>query len=99
MGKHIIIIFLIFASGSGLCQAQGEEYTIKGKVTDANGNPLVGASVIIDGTYNGVQTDEDGNYLLTGLKGGDYLVRYSFIGYETTTRSLILNGDAILMFS
>jgi len=65
-------------------------------VTDANGIPLVGASVIIDGTYNGVQTDEDGNYLLTGLKGGDCLVRYSFIGYETITRSLILNGDAHL---
>jgi len=96
LGKHIIIIFLIFAAGSGLCQAQGEEYTLKGMVTDANGIPLVGASVIIDGTYNGVQTDEDGNYLLTGLKGGDCLVRYSFIGYETITRSLILNGDAHL---
>ena len=96
MGKHFIIIFLIFAAGFGLCQAQGEEYTLKGKVTDANANPLVGASVIIEGTYNGVQTDEDGNYLLTGLKGGDCLVRYSFIGYETITRSLILNGDAHL---
>ena len=97
MGKIIFHILLILSvSVFDLNGAQAEGYTIKGRVTDTNGNPLVGAAVIIDGTYNGVQTDSDGNYLLTGLKGGDCLVRYSFIGYETITRSLILNGDAFL---
>lgn len=96
MGKHSFILFLIFALGSGLCLGQAESYTIKGRVSDTNGNPLVGASVIIDGTFKGVNTGVDGYYLFTGLKGGDCLVRYSFIGYETITRGLILNGDTIL---
>ena len=96
MEKHILILFLIFASVRGLGQAHAEGYTIKGKVTDANGIPLVGASVIIDGTFKGVNTGVDGYYLFTGLKEGNYLVRFSFIGYETIERDLILDGDTIL---
>ena len=65
-------------------------------MTDTYGVPLAGASVIIDGSFKGVSTGVDGSYLFTGLKKGNYLVRYSFIGYETTEKALILDGDTIL---
>jgi len=80
----------------GLGQVHAEGYTIKGKVTATNDIPLVGASVIIDGTFKGVNTGVDGNYLFTGLKEGNYLVRYSFIGFETIEIDLILDSDTIL---
>lgn len=96
MEKHILILFLIIASVSGLCQAQAEGYAIKGKVTDTYGIPLAGASVIIDGSFKGVSTGVEGSYLFTGLKKGNYLVRYSFIGYETIEKALILDDDTIL---
>ncbi|MGE0078819.1 MAG: carboxypeptidase-like regulatory domain-containing protein [Bacteroidales bacterium] len=37
---------------------------VKGKVVDKNGNPLVGANIIVKGTYNGTVTDSIGNYNL-----------------------------------
>lgn len=36
--------------------------TLRGRVTDANGLPLAGASVTIQGTTRGAVTDENGNY-------------------------------------
>jgi iron complex outermembrane receptor protein len=39
--------------------------TITGKVQDANGEPLIGASVLERGTSNGTITDFDGNFVLT----------------------------------
>ncbi len=66
------------------------------KVTEINGDPLAGAGVTIAGTYIGVQTGADGNYSFTGLKAGNYIVRFSFIGYETQVRNLILEGDTTL---
>lgn len=56
-------------------------YTIKGKVTDEKGNPLVGATVRVKGSTNGTQTDENGNYELDGVNENATIV-VTFIGYE-----------------
>lgn len=37
--------------------------TVTGTITDALGDPLIGASVLVQGTTNGVITDIDGNYV------------------------------------
>ena len=43
--------------------------TIKGKVLDSNGEAIVGASVVVPGTTNGVITDLDGNFELRVAPG------------------------------
>jgi|WetSurSiteA1Bulk_404760.scaffolds.fasta_scaffold02739_4 iron complex outermembrane recepter protein len=96
MKIYFSILFLIFALSFSVYPAQVEGYILRGRVTDINGTPLTGASVMIEGTFTGVQTEVDGTYLIAGLKGGDYLIRYSFIGFETFTRNIILKGDSIL---
>ena len=53
---------------------------ITGTVTDADGIPLVGASIIEKGTTNGVQTDFEGNYNITTTSVDAVLV-VSYIGY------------------
>ncbi|MFV0590907.1 MAG: TonB-dependent receptor [Draconibacterium sp.] len=63
---------------------------IRGAVYDENYNPLPGASVTIDGTAKGVNTNEYGEYLITGLVEGRARVRVSFIGYKTHTADIIL---------
>ena len=55
--------------------------TATGTVVDAMG-PVIGASVVVKGTTNGIITDFDGNFSLSGVKKGDILV-ISFVGYET----------------
>lgn len=52
---------------------------IQGRVTDANGEPVIGASVLEEGTQNGVITDMDGNFRLTVKAGAK--IRVSYIGF------------------
>ena len=74
---RILSSFLfVFAFGFSV-QAQ----SISGTVTDENGVPLPGATVLVEGTTNGVSTDFDGNYSISA-SSGDTLV-FSFVGYST----------------
>lgn len=54
----------------------------KGVVTDAVGEPIIGASIVVKGTTNGTVTDYDGYFVLDGVKMGDVL-RISYVGYQT----------------
>ena len=56
--------------------------TVRGTVTDANGEPVVAAGVVEAGTTNGVVTDMNGKYTIT-VKGADSVLEFSCIGYET----------------
>src|SRR5690606_14263891 len=60
--------------------------TVTGVVTDQDGLPLPGASVVVKGTNNGAQTDFDGNYSIQA-NSGDVLV-YSFVGQTTEERTV-----------
>ena len=53
--------------------------TIKGRVIDANGEPVIGASVLEKGTTNGTITDFDGNFQLNVKEGA--VLSISYIGY------------------
>ena len=61
--------------------AKIEMITVSGKVTDKDGNPVVGATVVIHGTTQGVATDVDGKYSL--MTRPDDVLTISFIGYKT----------------
>ncbi|KFD38649.1 TonB-dependent receptor [Schleiferia thermophila] len=80
------ILWLIAALYWGMAGAQSRSSTgsLRGKVTDAKtGEELIGAGVVIVGTYLGASTDLDGNYLISNIKPGDYVLRVQFIGYAT----------------
>ena len=76
---------LVFAFGFSV-QAQ----TISGTVTDENGVPLPGATVLVEGTSTGVSTDFDGNYSINA-SSGDTLV-FSFVGYAS--QSVVVGSSA-----
>lgn len=66
---------------------------IRGRITDENGEPLPGASILVKGTTFGAVTDKDGNYALSVPDNSTTLV-ISFIGYvqkeiEIVGRSMI----------
>ncbi|MBT5596749.1 MAG: SusC/RagA family TonB-linked outer membrane protein, partial [Flavobacteriaceae bacterium] len=69
--------------------------SISGTVTDENGVPLPGATVLVQGTSNGVSTDFDGNYSINA-SSGDTLV-FSFVGY--TTSSVAVGSSATVNVS
>lgn len=61
--------------------------SIKGTVVDEKGEPLIGVSVMVEGTTTGVITDFDGNFVLEGDLENAKL-RFSYIGYVTQTVSV-----------
>ncbi|GET32827.1 SusC/RagA family TonB-linked outer membrane protein [Prolixibacter bellariivorans] len=78
---HVLLLFsaLLMANVSF-----AQEMTITGKVTDASTKePLVGVTVVIQGTTSGTTTDFDGNYRLNVAKGQNLV--FSFIGYKSQT--------------
>ncbi len=66
-----------------------QQVTITGSVADDNSLALPGATVLVEGTSNGVTTDFDGNYSIIA-NVGDILV-FSYVGFET--QSVTVGGD------
>ena len=73
-----IIASIVISLFSFLMYGQGN---VTGKVYDANGDPIIGASVLIKGTSNGTVTDINGNFSLRAEVGA--VLQVSFIGYAT----------------
>jgi iron complex outermembrane receptor protein len=59
------------------------QHTLSGKVSDADGGPLPGAAVTVEGTYKGTFTDVNGTFYLTNLKPSTVSIQVSMLGYET----------------
>ena len=60
--------FSAFAGVGGAQWAQ-QMNTVEGLVTDVNGEPIIGASIVIKGTTNGTITDLDGKFSLSNATG------------------------------
>ena len=79
-----VIVMMVAAS----VNAQVTTSTLSGKVVDANGEAVIGATVqathMPSGTHYGTITNMDGLYTIQGMRtGGPYKVEISYIGYQT----------------
>lgn len=80
-----------------------ENRKIGGRVTDAEGNPLPGVNVIIDGTMQGSVTDVDGKYGFIVSDANNQKLKVSFVGYgeqvipigDKVTIDVVLGEDAV----
>lgn len=76
-------------------------HDVSGRVTDATGEAVIGASVLVKGSKTGVITDIDGNFKLKGVQANATLT-ISYVGYQTvevalqgkTTVNVVLKEDA-----
>ena len=84
----VAVIAAMFVAVSAFAQVTTS--ALGGRVSDANGEPVVGAAVIAvhepSGTSYGVVTNESGRYTINGMRtGGPYKVEFSCLGYQTVT--------------
>ncbi len=85
--RHILVILLILL-GSG---AQAQVTTsVFGKVVDELGEPLIGASVFLEGTQLGAQTDFEGKYEIQDVPPGSYNLVASYLGFKSQTKFNII---------
>jgi TonB-linked SusC/RagA family outer membrane protein len=86
----LIAVFMLSCNLFSLAQAT----KITGKVTDAsNGEPIVGATILVKGTQNAALTDIDGKYSINADKKSEYLV-VSFVGMKTL--EIAINGQTVV---
>lgn len=64
---------------------------ISGQITSETKEPLPGASIALVGTVRGVESNAKGNYVLKGLKPGQYTIKVSFVGYKPSLVEVTLN--------
>lgn len=79
MNRKLLLSLWLFL---GLVSAAlAQDNVVSGQVTDVQGNPVPGASVIIKGRTTGTNTDANGNFRLNATTNGTLV--FSFIGFET----------------
>lgn len=86
--KQIRIILLMMFLISSISYAQ-VKVTIKGKVQDEKGAPILGATVFLNNNQGNV-TDENGVYRITNVTPGSYNITASFLGYTSQTKFNII---------
>lgn len=60
-------------------------------MVDAQTNePLIGASVLIEGTTNGAAADLDGNYIIQNVDAGTYTLIASYVAYQSETKTGVI---------
>lgn len=74
------------------------QHKVSGKVTDAEGEGLIGANIVIKGTTTGTQTDIEGNYVLDDVSTGDITLIASYIGYSTQSQTVKVSGATNMNF-
>jgi hypothetical protein len=86
-------IFCIFFSLLGMNTFS--QTVITGKVTQEKGEPMPGASVYLQGTYDGTSTNENGLFILKTTKKGPFNLLAGFMGFEQISRKVELKGDTV----
>jgi len=61
---------------------QNQSKGVKGQIVDETGEPVIGVSILVEGTTLGTVTDIDGNFILSNVQAGAKL-QISFVGYAT----------------
>ena len=89
MRKCIFIILFGFTSINTFSQS-----AISGKVSGIDGS-LPGASVLLDGTYDGATTNASGEFSFRTSKTGAVILKASFIGFEPFSKELNLTGAPV----
>lgn len=72
-GNHIVL------GKQDMAAAPQQKGTVKGKVIDTNGDPVIGANIVEKGTTNGTTTDVEGNFSINTSSGNTLII--TFIGY------------------
>lgn len=88
---------MIFVLLTAVQFAAFSQFKIAGTVSDAEtGEALPGAHIVIRNSYSNAVSDKSGAFSIPGLRPGDYMLKASFLGYETNISKVNLNEDTEL---
>jgi outer membrane receptor for ferrienterochelin and colicins len=91
MIKYLIVLLAVLA-----CNSYSQNLSLYGKVKDTEGRALPGVNVTIQGLNRGDAAGSDGSYEIKGLVKGNYVVRFSMIGFSEIKKEVILLANTKL---
>ena len=71
-------------------------FTISGMIKDKKGQALPGANVLLSGYQIGAVANNEGKYLISNLKPGNYVVLVQIMGYLPASVNVIINGKSVV---
>jgi iron complex outermembrane recepter protein len=97
--KFLVALMFFVSTGYHLRGQTVNNSKISGQVTSDQGETLQGVSVVVVGTTQGTITDMKGRYEIS-VAPGSYTINFSFIGYQTTTREVVVGqADQVIDIS
>lgn len=88
--KHKLLLFLVIL-GFFTTATYAQGITVNGVVVDANSNePIIGATVLVEGSETGTITDFDGNFTLSAAEGA--MLHFTYVGYK----EVVLPAKAVM---
>src|ERR1700753_2971343 len=91
MKRYFIPVFLLFTFISLSVSAQ--TFSVSASIKTSSGESAASASVILKGTTYKTISDSLGNYQLTNIKAGVYLLQVSVVGYELASREIDVSDN------
>lgn len=85
----------VMADSVARLQGVSQSNAVKGVVTDEFGDPMIGVSVVVEGTTQGVVTNLDGQFEMSNVRPGTTIV-VSYIGYQKMRVKVTDNRDLVL---
>jgi iron complex outermembrane recepter protein len=90
----LAVVFTISISFGFATEKKGElKGSFSGKITNATGNGIVGASIYFTDIKVGSTSDGNGNFSIQNIPEGKHLVEVSHVGYSTIIEPIDINGE------
>ena len=84
--KHTLLLLVVLLTSSLYAQ----DIEVNGVVSDNKGEPIIGVTVLVQGTQDGTITDFDGNFSLSVAEGA--MLQFTYVGYK----EVVLPAKAIM---
>jgi outer membrane receptor protein involved in Fe transport len=96
MKQYITVLICLFTS-----IAFAQTGAVNGTLTDKqmNNEPLPFANVLIKNSTKGTTSNFDGYYAIEDLSPDTYIIEFSFIGYETIEKTIIIRANEVIMLN
>ena len=92
MFKQLLTLVMVLSAVISYAQV-----TISGSVANAEGEPIIGANVVLENTFRGDQTGAEGFFAITDVEPGTYKMLISYIGYETEIKGVTVKSDELFI--
>ena len=91
MKERVLMLFAcLFAS---VMMAMAQTSRVTGTVVDENGEPVIGASILVDGTTRGAVTNIDGVFVIDNVPSTAETITVSYVGFQTQKLNITRGRD------